>query len=47
MFSRVLKGLVNPKMKIKSLIAQPHAVPTPYNLRWSSEHKWRYFWSNL
>jgi len=23
------KGLVHPKMKIKSLIAHPHAVPTP------------------
>jgi len=25
----LLKGLVNPKMKIKSLITHPHAVPTP------------------
>jgi len=25
----VLKGLVHPKMKIKSLITHPHAVPTP------------------
>jgi len=24
-----LKGLVHPKMKIKSLITHPHAVPTP------------------
>jgi len=23
------KGLVHPKMKIKSLITHPHAVPTP------------------
>jgi len=25
----VLNGLVHPKMKIKSLITHPHAVPTP------------------
>jgi len=25
----LLKGLVHPKMKIKSLITHPHAVPTP------------------
>jgi len=25
----VFKGLVHPKMKIKSLITHPHAVPTP------------------
>jgi len=25
----VVKGLVHPKMKIKSLITPPHAVPTP------------------
>jgi len=31
-----LKGLVHPKMKIKSLITHPHAVPTPYDLRSSS-----------
>jgi len=24
-----IKGLVHPKMKIKSLITHPHAVPTP------------------
>jgi len=24
-----VKGLVHPKMKIKSLITHPHAVPTP------------------
>jgi len=27
--SRILKRLVHPKMKIKSLITHPHAVPTP------------------
>jgi len=27
--SGLLKGLVHPKMKIKSLITHPHAVPTP------------------
>jgi len=25
----IFKGLVHPKMKIKSLITHPHAVPTP------------------
>jgi len=25
----LFKGLVHPKMKIKSLITHPHAVPTP------------------
>jgi len=24
-----IKGLVHPKMKIKSVITHPHAVPTP------------------
>jgi len=28
-FQRNIKGLVHPKMKIKSLITHPHAVPTP------------------
>jgi len=28
-FFSTLKGLVHPKMKIKSLITHPHAVPTP------------------
>jgi len=27
--NKVVKGLVHPKMKIKSLITHPHAVPTP------------------
>jgi len=26
---QLVKGLVHPKMKIKSLITHPHAVPTP------------------
>jgi len=29
MDSDLLKGLAHPKMKIKSLITHPHAVPTP------------------
>jgi len=26
---KAIKGIVHPKMKIKSLITYPHAVPTP------------------
>jgi len=29
LFQNLIKGLVHPKMKIKSLITHPHAVPTP------------------
>jgi len=29
LLSYVVKGLVHPKMEIKSLITHPHAVPTP------------------
>jgi len=35
----VIKGLVHPKVKIKSLITHPHAVPTQLDLRSSLEHK--------
>jgi len=38
-----LKGLVHPKMKIVSVFTHPHVVPTPLDLRSSSEHKLRYF----
>jgi len=33
------KGIVHPKMKMKSLITHPHGVPTPKGLRSSSQHK--------
>jgi len=46
-WEKKVKGLVHPKMKIKSLITHPYAVPTPEDLHSSSEHKWRYFWLNL
>jgi len=28
-YCNAFKGLIHPKMKIKSLITHPHAVPTP------------------
>ncbi len=38
-----LKGIVNPKMKILSLITHPHVVPNPLDFHSSSKHKLRYF----
>ncbi len=43
---RIFKGLVHPKMKMMSLITHPHVVPTPRDLRSSSEHKLRFFLLN-
>jgi len=34
-----LKGLVHPKMKILSVFTHPHVVPTPLDLRSSSENR--------
>ncbi len=42
-----VKGLVQLKMKILSLIAHPRVVSNPWDLRSSLEHKLRYFWWNL
>ncbi len=39
----LVKVLVHPKRKILSLITHPDVVPNPWDLRSSSEHKWRYF----
>lgn len=36
------KGIVDPKMKILSIITQPRAIPIPRDLRSSLEHKLRY-----
>ncbi len=41
-----LKGIVNLKIKILSLITHPHVVPNPEELRSSSDKKLRYFWWN-
>ncbi len=41
-----VKGIVNPKILILSLITHRHVVPNQLDLRSFSKHKLRYFWWN-
>ncbi len=45
--SRLLKGIVYPKMKIRSSFTHPQVVPNLYEFLCSAEHKGRYFEESL